>query len=348
MTDMPPIIEVRSLTKQFQVPVRKTGRWAALRSLFSQEREAKTAVDSVSFAIQKGEMVGYVGPNGAGKSTTIKMLTGILLPTAGEIMVDGFTPHAQRRLLARRIGVVFGQKTQLWWDVPVIESLRLLKEIYKIPDETYQENMALFNDLLDLHEFQDTPVRQLSLGQRMRSDLAAALLHSPDILFLDEPTIGVDVVAKERFRNFMHRLNRERQVTVLLTTHDMSDIEKVCERMLIIDHGQIIYDGRVAGIKQQLAPHRTLVVDFSEPVGEIQLAGTELVSRREQQARFRFDRRETSASMLITDLAARYPVQDISVEEPEIEAIVREIYLRNSAEEDANGDVNRPLRPPKA
>jgi ABC-2 type transport system ATP-binding protein len=328
---MSPIIEVRSITKEFQVAVRKTGRWAALRSLFSTARETKTAVDSISFAIRKGEMVGYVGPNGAGKSTTIKMLTGILLPTSGDVQVLAFTPHAQRRQLARRIGVVFGQKTQLWWDVPVIESLRLLKEIYKIPDQIYNDNLAQFNDLLDLHEFQHTPVRQLSLGQRMRSDLAAALLHNPEILFLDEPTIGVDVVAKERFRNFMHQLNRERQVTVLLTTHDMSDIEKVCERMLIIDHGRIIYDGRVAGIKEQLAPHRTLVVDFNDPVGEISLAQAEVVAHGGRQVRFRFDRRQVSASKLITDLAAQYAVKDISVEEPEIEAIVRQIYLHESS-----------------
>jgi len=323
---MTPIIQVQSLTKQFRVPVRHKGRFSAIRTLFSLEREAKTAVDNISFTIQKGDMVGYVGPNGAGKSTTIKMLTGILLPTSGRVEVLEFTPHQQRQQLARRIGVVFGQKTQLWWDVPVIESLRLLKEIYKIPAATYDANLELFNDLLDLHEFQHTPVRQLSLGQRMRSDLAAALLHNPDILLLDEPTIGVDVVAKEHFRNFMHQLNRERQVTVLLTTHDMSDIEKVCERMIIIDHGRIIYDGLLASMKEQLAPHRTLVVDFTQTVGAIELDHTELVTHDGHQARFRFDRRQISASQLITELAARYPVKDISVEDPEIEAIVREIY----------------------
>ena len=323
---MRPIIHVQSLTKQFRVAVAQSGRWAAVRGLFAPQRQTKTAVDGISFAIQKGEMVGYVGPNGAGKSTTIKMLTGILLPTAGEVTVLGFVPHQQRQQLARHIGVVFGQKSQLWWDVPVIESLRLLKEIYKIPTAIYDANLALFNELLDLHEFQHTPVRQLSLGQRMRSDLAAALLHNPDLLLLDEPTIGVDVVAKERFRLFMRQLNQERQVTVLLTTHDMSDIEKVCRRMMIIDHGRIIYDGLVAGIKEQLAPHRTLVVDFTDEVGEIAFAGAELTAHNGRQARFRFDRRHTSAAQLITELAALYPVKDISVEEPEIEAIVREIY----------------------
>lgn len=325
---MSPIIQAESLTKQFQVPVRQTGRFAAIRSLFSMERTAKTAVDDISFSIEQGEMVGYVGPNGAGKSTTIKMLTGILKPSGGRVDVNGFNPHPQRQQLARRIGVVFGQKTQLWWDVPVIESLRLLKEIYKIPTATYNANLERFNALLDLHEYQHTPVRQLSLGQRMRSDLAAALLHNPDILFLDEPTIGVDVVAKDRFRTFMRELNQERKVTVLLTTHDMSDIEKVCDRMLIIDHGKIIYDGRVAGMKEQFAPYRTLVVDFNEDIPAIALDNAELVSCTNRQARFKFDRRKTSASELIVRLAAQYAVKDIGVEEPEIEAIVREIYQR--------------------
>jgi ABC-2 type transport system ATP-binding protein len=239
------IIEVRELRKHFRVPVRKTGRLAAMRTLFSLKRTSTIAVDGVTFSIDKREMVGYVGPNGAGKSTTIKMLTGILAPSSGEVEVLGLVPQRDRTRLARQIGVVFGQKTQLWWDVPVIESLRLLKEIYQIPTTTYQANLELFDELLDLREFQDTPVRQLSLGQRMRSDLVAALLHNPDILFLDEPTIGMDVVAKDRFRFFLHQLNSQRQVTVLLTTHDMSDIEKICDRMMIIDRGRIIYDGAI-------------------------------------------------------------------------------------------------------
>jgi ABC-2 type transport system ATP-binding protein len=235
--------------------------------------------------------------------------------------------------LARRIGVVFGQKTQLWWDVPVIESLRLLKEIYKIPTATYRSNMELFNDLLDLHEFQDTPVRQLSLGQRMRSDLAAALLHSPGMLFLDEPTIGVDVVAKERFRTFITDLNRERRVTVLLTTHDMSDIEKICARMMIIDQGRIIYDGYVDGMKEKFAPHRILKVDFGEGSADVQIKGAELLESKGQQATYQFDRRMVSVSELIVHLAQEHTIKDISVDEPEIEDVVREIYRRSSSGE---------------
>lgn len=327
------IIQVRELSKSFKVSVSKTGRLAALRNLFSFEHTLKVAVDRVSFDIDKGDMMGYVGPNGAGKSTTIKMLTGILVPSAGEVVVDGLVPHRDRMRLARRIGVVFGQKSQLWWDVPVIESLRLLKEIYKIPTSTYQANLELFHDLLDLHEFQDTPVRQLSLGQRMRSDLVAALLHNPDILFLDEPTIGVDVVAKDRFRSFIRQLNRERQVTVLLTTHDMSDIEKVCERMMIIDNGRIIYNGSIAGIKERFTPYRVLVVDFAEGVSEVKIAQAELIEREGQRARFRFNRQHVSASELITELAQQHRVRDISVEEPEIEEIVRKIYERSATDE---------------
>ena len=327
------IIQVRELSKSFKVPDSKTGRLAAVRNLFSFKHTLKVAVDRVSFDIEKGEMMGYVGPNGAGKSTTIKMLTGILVPTSGEVVVDGLVPHRDRMRLARRIGVVFGQKSQLWWDVPVIESLRLLKEIYKIPTSTYDTNLELFHDLLDLHEFQDTPVRQLSLGQRMRSDLVAALLHNPDILFLDEPTIGVDIVAKDRFRSFIRQLNRERQVTVLLTTHDLLDIEKVCERMMIIDNGRIIYNGSIAGIKEQFTPYRVLVVDFAEGVSEVNIDRAELVEREGQRARFRFSREDISASELITELAQQHRVRDISVEEPEIEEVVRKIYERSATDE---------------
>jgi ABC-2 type transport system ATP-binding protein len=309
-----------------------------VRNLFSLERTRKVAVDRVSFTVERGGMVGYVGPNGAGKSTTIKMLTGILVPTSGEVEVAGLVPHRDRKRLAHDIGVVFGQKTQLWWDVPVIESLRLLKEIYQIPASTYKANLALFHDLLDLHEFQDTPVRQLSLGQRMRSDLAAALLHSPDILFLDEPTIGVDVVAKDRFRSFIQQLNRERQVTVLLTTHDMSDIEKICERMMIIDKWRIIYDGAIEGMKERFTPYRVLVVDFADDVSGVETGQAELVERDGRRGRFRFDRRRVSASELIIRLAEKYPVRDVSVEDPEIEAIVRDIYERSASGKRLEGE----------
>jgi len=227
------IIEVKGLRKEFQIAKRKEGAFGAIRSLFSREYTTKLAVNNVSFSIQPGELVGYIGPNGAGKSTTIKMLTGILVPSGGEVRVRGLVPYEKRVENARQIGVVFGQRTQLWWDLPTIESFELLQHIYKVPAEKYARNMARFKELLGLDEFIQTPVRQLSLGQRMRADLAAALLHDPEILYLDEPTIGLDVVAKEKIREFIKEINRERSVTVLRTTPDMRDMEKICERKVL-------------------------------------------------------------------------------------------------------------------
>lgn len=329
------LIQVSNLTKEFKVAYRQPGILGTIRSLLAPQYEIKQAVKGVTFTIEQGETVGYIGPNGAGKSTSIKMLTGILVPTSGKIIVAGLVPHVQRKEHVRHIGAVFGQKSQLWWDVPVIESLMLLKEIYNVPKECYRSNMEIFQDLLDLHEFQNIPVRQLSLGQRMRADLAAALLHNPDILFLDEPTIGVDVLAKERFRIFIRTLNREKGVTVLLTTHDIADIERLCQRMMIIDHGQVIYNGPVTDMKERFMPYRILEVEFEEgfrePLqGTFQIKGqqVEVVEQYARQVRLRFDRRTLSASELITTLAQRYSIKDISLEEPEVEAIVRDIYER--------------------
>src|SRR3970040_1826345 len=219
------LIHVEHLTKDYQRTVRKEGFLAGLRTLLSAEYQTIRAVDDISFHINEGELVGYIGPNGAGKSTSIKMLCGILVPTSGNIKVNSLIPHKNRMENARQIGAVFGQKTQLWWDVPVIESLRLFRDIYKVPEAQFKRNLNLFNELLDLHEFQNTPVRQLSLGQRMRADMAAALLHNPRLLFLDEPMIGVDVVAKERLRTFIKEINREQKVTVLFTTHHIGESE---------------------------------------------------------------------------------------------------------------------------
>ncbi len=231
------MIEVENLQKRFWVRHHHHGAVGALRNLVTRAGREVRAVDGISFRVAAGEMVGYIGPNGAGKSTTIKMLTGILVPSGGRVTVAGLVPWRQRRSLARRIGVVFGQRTQLWWDLPLIESLSLLRHIYRVPAARFAANLEVFRDLLELNAFLDTPVRQLSLGQRMRGDLAAALLHDPEILYLDEPTIGLDVVAKQRIRNLLLRLNRERDLTVLLTTHDMTDIARLCQRMMLIDRG---------------------------------------------------------------------------------------------------------------
>jgi ABC-2 type transport system ATP-binding protein len=320
------MISVRHLTKEFKRVKRKEGFMSGIRNLFNTEYTYKRAVDDISFDIREGEIVGYIGPNGAGKSTSIKMLSGILVPTSGHLEVNGIVPYKDRKANARQIGAVFGQKTQLWWDVPVIESLRLLKDIYKVSDQQYKRNLEIFNDLLDLDTFCHTPVRQLSLGQRMRADLAAALQHDPRILFLDEPTIGVDIVAKERLRTFIREINREFKVTVLLTTHDMGDIEKLCSRMLIIDHGQVIYDGSVEQIRDTYGGTRTLVIEFEEPVADFSVPRAELVKSEGRKKWFRFNRLEASPSELVTYIGTRYPIVDLTVEEPEIEQLVRTIY----------------------
>jgi ABC-2 type transport system ATP-binding protein len=325
---MSALIEVKGLRKEFQIATRKDGPFSAIRSLFSRAYTSKLAVNNVSFSIQPGELVGYIGPNGAGKSTTIKMLTGILVPSGGEVRVRGLVPYEDRVENAKQIGVVFGQRTQLWWDLPTIESFELLRHIYKVPAETYARNMARFKELLGLDEFLETPVRQLSLGQRMRADLAAALLHDPDIIYLDEPTIGLDVVAKEKIRLFIREINRERGVTVILTTHDMQDIEKICERMILIDKGRVIYDGPVSQIKERFGKMRTLVVDLDNDVPPEQLAieGAEQVQREQNRYWLKFNRDTISASELIARVSAQYAIVDLTVEEPEIESIISRIY----------------------
>jgi ABC-2 type transport system ATP-binding protein len=331
------LIEVENLRKTFSLAVRRNGRFGAIKTLLAREYKQLDAVDGVSFRVETGEMIGYIGPNGAGKSTTIKMLTGILVPSGGHLSVDGRVPHQQRAEHVRRIGVVFGQRTQLWWDLPTIESFELLRHIYRIPEARWRANLREFTELLELGPFLDTPVRQLSLGQRMRADLAAALLHEPAILFLDEPTIGLDVVAKERIRQFLTDINRAHGVTVILTTHDLEDIARLCPRVVLIDHGHVIYDGSLETLRMRFGRQRTLVVDLDGPIDDsaatpgIQLANAELVRREGPRFWLRFDREATTAAALIADVAARYRIRDLTVEEPEIEGIVRGIYETGSA-----------------
>jgi ABC-2 type transport system ATP-binding protein len=316
-----PLIEVEDLRKTFSVPVRRSGRFAALRTLMAREYRSVRAVDGVSFTLAAGEMVGYLGPNGAGKSTTLKMLTGILVPSGGHILVDGRVPHRQRVEHARRIGVVFGQRTQLWWDLPTVESFELLRHIYRVPLPRWRQNLQAFTELLELGPFLDTPVRQLSLGQRMRADLAAAL-------FLDEPTIGLDVVARERIRQFLRDINRDRGVTIILTTHDLGDVEQLCRRVVLIDHGHVIYDGDLAALRERYGRWRTLVVDLApDYTGDIPaIPGVELARVEGPRLWLRFDRHATTAAALIAEVARHYPLRDLTVEEPEIETIVRDIY----------------------
>jgi ABC-2 type transport system ATP-binding protein len=325
------VISVSDLRKTFHVARHHEGALGALRNLVSRERHEVRAVDGISFRVPRGEMVGYVGPNGAGKSTTIKMLTGILVPSAGAALVDGLVPWRSRRTLAARIGVVFGQRTQLWWDLPLIESLELLRHVYRVPTERFRANLAHFREILELDPFLHTPVRQLSLGQRMRGDLAAALLHDPPILYLDEPTIGLDVVAKARIREFLHSVNRERGVSVLLTTHDMADIAHLCRRMLIIDHGRLLYDGSVDAIRERYGSERTLVVDLAPDAADATPGPLHVPAATEVRADgprrwLRFRREDTTAAELIAAVTARYRIHDLTLEEPDIEGIVRRIY----------------------
>jgi viologen exporter family transport system ATP-binding protein len=309
------MIEVETLRKQFVV---RRGR-------FRRERRVVDAVNGISFRVERGELLGYLGPNGAGKSTTIKMLTGILVPTSGHVRVAGLEPSRRRIELARRIGAMFGQRIQLWWDLPLRDSFDLLRHIYRVPADRYAANLARFRDVLELDPFLDTPVRQLSLGQRIRGELTAAMLHGPELLFLDEPTIGLDVVAKQRVRDFLVEINREHGVTVMLTTHDLGDIERLCNRLLVIDHGSLIWDGGIPELKERYGGERTLVVDLEEPAPPLEVPGAVVhrVDGPRQWLRFR-----GSASEIASRVAETARLVDLQVQEPDIEEIVRRIYMR--------------------
>jgi ABC-2 type transport system ATP-binding protein len=333
------MIKAVGLSKTFKVARRRPGILGGLRSVVDPEVRQVNAVSDLDLTVERGEMIGLIGPNGAGKSTTIKMLTGILVPSRGEMRVAELDPVKQRRELARRIGVVFGQRSQLWWDLPLIDSLLLLRHLYRVPAERHAANLTQLRIMLDLDEFIDTPVRQLSLGQRMRGDLAAAILHDPELLYLDEPTIGLDVVAKARIREFLLHINAERGVTVLLTTHDMDDIEMLCPRMLIIDHGRKLYDGAVADIRERFGGERTLiaVLDSAElaklphdaqglPLLDKLPDGVRLAKAEEPRLWLNFQRDAIPAHELVAWLDDRYRLRDITFQEPEIEDIIRRIY----------------------
>jgi len=321
------IIETRHLRKVFRSVKRYPGVGGAIRSLFTREYVEKAAVEDVNLSMESGELVGYIGPNGAGKSTTIKMLTGILVPTSGEIRVAGLVPHQRRKENARNIGVVFGQRSQLYWDLPLRESFELLRAIYAVPRQRYRENLARFSDILALDEFMATPVRQLSLGQRMRGDFAAAMLHDPGIIYLDEPTIGLDVVAKEAIREFIARVNEERGTTVILTTHDLADVERLCRRIILIDDGRVVFDGPIDRLRDEYGTHRTLVVTLSESCPDLRFPHTELVEQEANVVHLRFDRRKITAEQLIRQVTERCTISDVSIVEPELEDIIRRIYL---------------------
>ena len=334
-----PLISVRALSKHFRTFRRREGIVGGLVNLFHRDYQTLKAVDNINFEIARGEMVGYIGPNGAGKSTTIKMLTGILVPTSGEIVSNGFVPFRQRAAYVKTIGVVFGQRTQLWWDIAVIESFKLLRRIYDVSQRDFDERMELFDQVLALRDFLHTPVRKLSLGQRMRCDLAAALLHNPPILFLDEPTIGLDVVAKDHIRQFLKAINERYKTTILLTTHDLDDIEELCRRIMIIDRGALLFDGPLAALKEQLL--RTKQIKFILRDGEQvpRLAAFEqalaaapangalhLERLDELTCRIIFDRKRVSTADLIRQILGAVEVRDFVIEDEPIEEIIKRIY----------------------
>ncbi|MFE3584342.1 ABC transporter ATP-binding protein [Streptomyces vinaceus] len=313
------LIELDGVEKVFDVRRRV--------SLMRREKRQVRAVDGISFEVARGEVVGYIGPNGAGKSTTIKMLTGILTPSGGRLRVAGIDPARERMRLAHRIGVVFGQRTTLWWDLPLKDSYGLMRRMYRIPEARFKANLERCVDRLDLAELLEVPVRQLSLGQRMRGDIAAALLHDPDVLYLDEPTIGLDVVSKAKVRAFLRQLNAELGTTVLLTTHDLQDIEQLCERVMVIDHGRLMYDGALAGLHAmgEGGGERTLVVDLERELPEISVAGARVVKVDGPRQWLAFPA-GASAAPLVAEVASRYPLLDLSVREPDIEDVIARMY----------------------
>jgi ABC-2 type transport system ATP-binding protein len=328
-----PAVRVEGLTKVFRGFRREEGLAAALKSLLRRTPTEVAAVSDVTFAIEPGEMVGYIGANGAGKSTTIKMLTGILTPTSGEIHCNGFVPWRERTRYVATIGVVFGQRTQLWWDIAVVESFKLLKEIYGLSEAEYRERMALFDRVLGLTAYLQQPVRKLSLGERMRCDLAASLLHRPPLLFLDEPTIGLDVVAKASVREFLQEINRQEGTTVLLTTHDLSDIETLCRRVMVIDHGRLLFDGQLAQLRNRILPMTSIVFDVKSvpDPGLLSWNGLRIAEVGSHRYRLDIDRRAVSPAAAVKEIVNRFDVADLSIEEPQIEEVVKRIYREGVA-----------------
>ncbi len=328
------MIEVRDLTKVFKKPIRGKGLSGMVKTLFSRKYDEVRAVDGISFSVPDGEIVGYIGANGAGKSTTIKMMCGILTPTSGSVFIDGVEPYRKRRQIAQHIGVVFGQKTQLWWDIPLIESFKVLKEIYQVSDADYEERMRFLGDVLDITRFLSQPVRTLSLGERMRADLAASMLHNPRILFLDEPTIGMDVLVKEKIRDAIRALNKTYGTTVVLTTHDMTDIENLCSRIILLEKGSILYDGPLTNIKIRFGNLKTLTLTVpadvraeTAPVLSPEVA----VSEEEGRMVLRFDADKIALEQVIQYAFRDLRAMDMKVAEISIGDVVKTILEQQEA-----------------
>ncbi len=323
---MTALIEARGVSKRFRQHKRFPGLLGAFKTLVTSEYTEVAAVSDVSFDITAGEAVGYLGPNGAGKSTMIKMMTGILVPSSGSMSVLGRTPHEQRMANARQIGVVFGQRSQLWWDLPVLDSFALHQRIYDIPRARYAENLERFSALLDLTPFLDRAVRQLSLGQRMRAEIVMSLLHDPKILFLDEPTIGLDVVAKDAVRRFLAEINRERGVTIILTTHDLQDIETICPRLIMVDHSKLIFDGELGRLRAALGSSRRLTLEFATDPGPLPLATATLTSDEGLIKHYLLEREDVSLVQVLSEVGSTRDLKDVALHEPNIEEVIRTFY----------------------
>ena len=326
-------IEVHNLRKDFKAYSSRSGLKGAFRDLFTRNYKVVSAVNDISFTVKQGEMVGYIGENGAGKSTSIKMLTGILTPTSGEVTVNGMNPHKEREKFVKSIGVVFGQRSQLWWDIAVQESFQLLKKVYKVPDEQYKEHMDHVIETLDIQPLLDKPVRKLSLGQRMRCELAAALVHNPPLLFLDEPTIGLDVLVKLKIRQFLKEINEKYNTTILLTTHDLTDIEALCERVVMLDEGKIIYDGALQNLKTEWGEQKEIQFQFIDQpsVQELNTLTSNLgaewqLDEKEMRFSAMIEADDNKISDLIGLVVSSYKVRDMNIKETTTEEIIRNIY----------------------
>jgi ABC-2 type transport system ATP-binding protein len=325
------VIEVENLRKEFKSYSSRSGLIGAFRDLFTRNCKIIRAVNDISFTVKQGEMVGYIGENGAGKSTTIKMLTGILTPTSGKVLVNGMNPHKEREAFVRTIGVVFGQRSQLWWDIAVQESFRLLKKVYRVSDQDYKEHMEHVIETLDIGPLLDKPVRKLSLGQRMRCELAAALIHNPPLLFLDEPTIGLDVLVKLKIRQFLKEINEKYNTTILLTTHDISDIEALCERVIMLDEGKIIYDGSLQKLKENWGEGKQIQFTFASEItlGALKelTDGLQVTWKKGEQANvWTANIAPSLLPEVISRVVSRYSIQDMNINEISTEEIIRNIY----------------------
>jgi ABC-2 type transport system ATP-binding protein len=318
-------VVMKNISKEFRVLNRHEGLKGSIHDLFSRDYRTVKAVDDVSLTVNRGEIIGYLGPNGAGKSTTIKIMTGVLEPSAGEIMVNGRVPYKDRTANAEHIGVVFGQRSQLWWNLPLIESFNLLRDIYLVPEKDYRDMLELYRSLVDLEPILHKPVRQMSLGQRMKGDLVAAMLHSPGVLFLDEPTIGLDVSAKYALRKFIKEINKVRKTTVILTTHDLGDIQELCERIIIINHGELMEDGNLNEIVDRIAPYKTLVVEYYDESAPEHVR-CEMTEHKGNVAKYRFMKKDLTAAEIIADLSKEKTIKDVSIEETGIDDIIKIAY----------------------